>query len=92
MMTRTVLLIALMTLAPYAIADTRTVTLDIPKMDCPLCPMTIEAALNKIDGVSKVEASLDTRSATVTFDDSRASVDDLTAATANAGYPSSVIQ
>lgn len=92
MTTRIVSLIAPMTMAPYATADIRTVTLDIPKMDCPLCPITIEAALNKVNGVSKVDADLDTRSATVKFDDSRASVDDLTAATENAGYPSTVIQ
>ena len=92
MTTRTVFLIVLMTLAPYAIAETRTVTLDIPKMDCPICPITVEAALNKVDGVSEVNADLDSRSAIVTFDDSRASVDDLTAATGNAGYPSTVVQ
>lgn len=89
---RTVFLIALMAVAPFATADTRTVRLDIPKMDCPLCPITVEAALTKVDGVTEVNADLDTRSAKVTFDDSLTSVDQLTAATANAGYPSTVIQ
>lgn len=92
MTTRTAFLIALIAMAPYAAADSRTVALDIPKMDCPLCPITIEAALNKVDGVSAVTSDLDTRSATVTFDDTRASIDDLTAATTNAGYPSTIIQ
>ncbi len=92
MTTRNVLLIALMAVTPYVAADTQTVTLNIPKMDCPICPVTVEAALNKVDGVSEVDADLDTRSATVSFDDSRTNVDELTTATANAGYPSTVIQ
>ena len=92
MTTRTILLIALITVTPYVAADTQTVTLDIPKMDCPICPITVETALKKVDGVSAVDADLDSRSATVSFDDSRTNVDELTAATAHAGYPSTVIQ
>lgn len=89
-MTRTVLLLVLTAASPLVAAETRTVTLDIPKMDCPLCPITVEAALHKVDGVDKVDVDLETRSATVTFDDTRARIEDLTTATTDSGYPSTV--
>ncbi|GJL83576.1 MAG: hypothetical protein DHS20C01_32100 [marine bacterium B5-7] len=55
-----------------------------------MCPITVEAALNKVVGVTEVKAVLDTRSATVSFDDEQTSIQALTDATANAGYPSGV--
>jgi mercuric ion binding protein len=57
-------------------------------MDCATCPITIKAALVKIPGVSKVKVSYDRREAVIVYDDSKASVDDLKKATADAGYPS----
>lgn len=70
-------------------ADTKTVTLDVPGMTCSFCPVTIRKALKNVDGVIKAEASYDTKTATVTFDPHKTSVDKLTQATAEAGYPSS---
>lgn len=71
-------------------AAVQTVTLSVPTMDCPVCPITVKKALAAVDGVSKVEVNFDKRLAVVTFDDAKASADKLTKATANAGYPSSV--
>jgi mercuric ion binding protein len=39
-------------------------------------------------GVTRVEVSLEQKTAVVTFDDAKASVADLVKATTNAGYPS----
>jgi mercuric ion binding protein len=70
------------------LAADKTVTLDVPGMSCELCPLTVKKALSKVPGVSSVNASYERKEAVVTFDDAKASVDALTKATANAGYPS----
>lgn len=71
-------------------AAVQTVTLSVPTMDCPVCPITVKKALTGVEGVSKAEVNFDKRQATVTFDNAKANVEKLTKATANAGYPSSV--
>ena len=75
-----------------AFAEIKTVTLDIPKMDCPLCPITVKTAIKKVEGVNSVEADLDTKSATVSFDDSITTVQAVIAATTDAGYPAEIKQ
>ena len=80
----------LMTLAATVLAAPVTVTLSVPGMNCPVCPITVKKALTLVDGVSRVAVDYGRKEATVTFDDAKASVDALTQATANAGYPSSV--
>lgn len=81
---------ALLMLANAVFAVPQTVTLDVPGMTCELCPITIKKALQKVSGVSKVDVSFEKKEAVVTFDDSKAKVEALTKATANAGYPSTV--
>jgi len=71
-------------------AATQTVTLAVPGMTCAACPITVEKALSKVEGVSKADVNFDKREAVVTFDDAKASVQKLTKATEDAGYPSSV--
>ena len=71
-------------------AATRTVTLAIPSMHCALCPVTVKEALSKVPGVRKIEVSLAKKDAVVTFNDAKTTVAALTAATRNAGYPSTV--
>lgn len=66
----------------------KTVTLSVPTMDCPVCPITVKKALVKVTGVGQAEVNFDKRQATVTFDDTKASVESLTRATTEAGYPS----
>lgn len=78
--------------ASPAFAESRTVTLSVPSMNCELCPITIKKAISKVPGVSHVEASYEKKQAVVSFDDSKTTVDALTKATANAGYPSTVKQ
>lgn len=59
-------------------------------MTCAACPITVKKALTKVGGVSQVDVSFDKREAVVTFDDAKTSIQKLTEATTNAGYPSSV--
>ncbi len=80
------------TLSSPAWAATKTVTLSVPGMDCPVCPITVKKALTKIDGVSKVDVDFDKRQAVVIYDDAKTNVGALTKATTNAGYPATVKQ
>lgn len=73
-------------------AESKTVTLDVPGMTCKFCPITIRKALEKVQGVTEVKASFETKTATVSFDPDKANVEALTKATANAGYPSTLKQ
>lgn len=75
-----------------ALAAQKTVTLSIPGMTCSACPITVKAALNRVDGVNSVQVRYEERDATVTFDDEKTFVKALTQATTNAGYPSTLKQ
>ncbi len=83
---------ALIVLVSLAHAGERLVTLSMsmPTMDCPACPITIKKALAKVSGVHDVKVSFEQRTAVASFDDRRVSVDQLIRATRNAGYPSVV--
>jgi mercuric ion binding protein len=80
------LLIALFSLPSSA--ATQNVMLSIPDMTCAACPITVKVALNKIEGVLDVNVSYPQRKAVVSFDNTLTSVQALTEATKNAGYPS----
>lgn len=71
-------------------AAPQTVTLDVPGMTCAACPITVKKAISKVEGVNKVDVSYEKRQAVMTFDDAKATVQKLTQATENAGYPSTV--
>jgi mercuric ion binding protein len=73
-----------------ALAAQQTVTLSVPGMTCSACPITVKAALIRVEGVSSVDVRYKERDATVTFDDAKTSVEALTQATTNAGYPSTL--
>lgn len=90
MKTLSLVLTSVIAINTPSLAAVQTVTLSVPTMDCPVCPITVKKALTRIDGVSKAEVNFDKKLATVTFDDAKASVQELTDATKNAGYPSSV--
>ena len=79
-------------LAVPATAATKTVTLSVPGMNCATCPITVRKALGKVDGVTRTEVSLEKRAAMVTFEDSRTSLEALTRATGEAGYPSTPVE
>jgi mercuric ion binding protein len=74
-----------------AFAAQQTVTLTVDNMTCVTCPYTVKKALSRVDGVEKAEVSFEMKTASVTFDDAKADVKDLTAATTNAGYPSRLV-
>ena len=83
-----ILALSLTSLTATAWAASKTVTLKVPGMTCPTCPITVKKALNKVDGVSKVKVRYENKQAVVTFDDAKTDTKALIKATTNAGFPS----
>jgi mercuric ion binding protein len=70
--------------------EPKRVVLDVPSMNCSLCPISVKKALERVPGVLEAKADLATKSAKVTFDPDRASPQALARAVTDAGYPASV--
>jgi mercuric ion binding protein len=71
-----------------ALAGEKTITLAVNNMDCVACPSIVKGSLEAVPGVAKVGVSFKDKTATVTYDDAKVDVNELTSATTNAGYPS----
>jgi copper ion binding protein len=69
------------------ITDVDQVTLTAPDISCAHCVATVQAALGAFDGVDRIEASAETKQVTVAFDPVRVSLERITAALGEAGYP-----
>ncbi len=63
------------------------VTLNVPKMSCGHCTMTVENAGRSLAGVSSINADLDTKKVEVTYDDGVVTPEQIRQAIAAAGYP-----
>lgn len=86
-------LIILILLSMFSItvwAELKSVTLAVPGMDCPVCPITVRKALEKIEGVQGINVDYEARTATVDYDDTKVELSALTQATGDAGFPSTV--
>ena len=70
--------------------ETRNATLHASKIYCEACAAVITKALRNVPGVSKVNVDVEKKEVMVQFDPSKATVEDLTAATARRGFPSAV--
>src|SRR6266853_6293492 len=81
------LLTALVLIAP-AWASPQVVTLNVPGMTCPACTITIKKALERVQGVSKVDVRYEKKQVLVTFDEAKTNTDALVKATTDAGFPS----
>ena len=77
--------------ASTSFAEERSVNLSVPGMFCASCPFIVQAAIGEVEGVLTVTTDMDTRTARVRYDDAVANVDEITAASANAGYAATVI-
>jgi len=74
----------------FAMAASKTITLIVPGMHCSACVTTIKKALEKVEGVEKVQVTYESKKAVVTFDDAKTKAEALQKATKDAGYPSAV--
>ena len=86
----TALFVTAIFVSPLSLAAEKTIKLSVPGMTCASCPYIVKAAISEVAGILAVEAMMEDRSATVTYDDAIASLDNITQATANVGYPSSL--
>jgi mercuric ion binding protein len=87
-MNKLFIMLGMLMIVSSAVAKERLVLLDVPTMNCPVCPFTVEKALNGVSGVIAVDVSFEQKLAQVTFDDEVTSTKALVDATTNAGYPS----
>lgn len=87
-----IILVMLLTLTILpAYAAKKTVMLSVPGMTCAACPITVRAALSKVPGVRKIKFDLKKRVVVVAFDGDKTSINSLTKATKDAGYPSTPV-
>ena len=87
-----IILSIVFTLASFsAWAKPQTIELDLPTMNCAMCPITVKKALTKVEGVTKAEVNYEKKQAVVTFEDTKTSAEKLIEATTNAGYPSTIV-
>lgn len=61
-------------------------TLNVQGMTCGHCKMSVEGALNKLDGVSTAEVNLETGKVDVTFDEAKVNIDAMKEAVEEQGY------
>jgi mercuric ion binding protein len=72
----------------FALAgEPQTVVLDMQKMTCTLCSITVQKALEKVPGVEAAKIDYDKKTATVKFDPEKVSPAVLVKATTDAGFP-----
>ena len=74
--------------AGMGFAAEKSVTLAVENMTCASCPYIVKKSLTRVPGVTKVDVSFERKTAMVAFDDTKTSVEALTEATFDAGYPS----
>ena len=85
------LLTALLSLSSFgAFAEVKTVTLEVPTMNCATCPITVKKSLENVDGVENAKVTYKPKLAVVSFDDTKTNINALFAATTHAGYPSNL--
>ncbi len=78
--------------AQPALAAERNAKFSISNMTCALCPIIVESAMSRVQGVISVEVNLELARATVNYDDAQTTADDIAAASNNAGYPATVLE
>lgn len=71
-------------------AAPKSVTLAVPGMTCPTCPVTIKKALMKEQGVSGVAVRYEKKELVVSFDDTKTTTAKIMQSTASVGFPSQI--
>lgn len=79
---------ALLASSPLALAaGLQTASFDVENMTCPTCAITIEKALERIDGVTAVQVDPDAATVTVEFDPEQSTQTAIQEAISEAGFP-----
>jgi len=87
---RTSLLALAVAVTPATAGEPQRVVLEVPSMNCALCPLTVRKALERVPGVIEARASYEPKRAEVTYDPDKVSPEMLAKAVADAGYPATV--
>lgn len=78
---------------PAATADDeRTVVFYVEKMTCATCPITVRAAMQRVDGVQAVKVDFERKIATVTYDASVTNTNDIGTASTDLGSPATELR
>jgi len=89
-----VALIALVGFATGTLAtepnNEKTVEFTVEKMTCATCPISVRKAMERVDGVKKVEVDYESKTAVVTFDANIATAADIGNASTDVGFPATV--
>lgn len=88
-MSRCFLASALALMLTAQAAEPVRVTLDVPSMNCSLCPIAVAGVLRKQPGVREATADLASKSAQVVYDPGQTTPERLAKAVSGAGYPAS---
>jgi mercuric ion binding protein len=68
----------------------QTATFDVEKMTCATCPIAVSKAMQRVDGVKKVNVDLDSNTAIVTYDSNITSATEIGDASTDVGFPASL--
>jgi mercuric ion binding protein len=77
--------------APRVVPAEQSVIFAVDRMTCAACPITVRKAMERVDGVRSVSVDFATRTATVLFDPSRTTPEEIGAASTRAGYPATPV-
>ncbi|PPK60271.1 mercuric ion binding protein [Malaciobacter marinus] len=68
------------------------VEIEVEKMHCPLCTTMVKKAIKKVDGVNKVSVKLNTKKATVNYDESKTDIKTILEAIKTTSYEGKVMK
>ena len=78
--------------AKAATAHTQTAIFAVANMTCATCPITVRTAMQRVPGVQSVNVSFERKTAVVVFDPSRVKSAAIAAASAEGGFPATLVR
>ncbi len=77
-------------LSLFLVASEKTIVIEVKGMTCPLCTTAVKKSLKKIKGVKKAKVKLNTKKATVLYDDKIVTKKELLNAIKRVGYKGTI--
>jgi mercuric ion binding protein len=85
-----IFLILLLTLSHAFASNMQNAVMNLQKIHCYGCMITVQKALQKVPGVEEAKVDFEQKIATVRFDPTKTNPQALMQATADAGFPSTI--
>lgn len=87
------LLICFLTIiAQNVFAKSQTACFSVEGMTCAACTVTTKAAIKKLDGIQRIDISLDDKKAEVYFNDAKTNADEIKKKIDSVGYKATKLQ